>query len=562
MFNKLKIVCSTVLKKIIPKAQEINSSELESKNNTWFSYSDESDTVIIFVHGFITDSMKCWNLKDDVNWPYIVANDSNFDKVSIFLGGYFTAASSGDFDIRQCTLQLERAISLSINNQRAPISFKNIIFLAHSLGGIVTRHLIELNSNKFTTKSIGLILMASPTMGSSYADLFKFIGKFYGNKVSQQLRINSETLKDIDNRFRDLIHKKNISKLIGAEAIEQNSPVYVNGLPSFSSRIVAAESASRYFGGTVHIPNSNHFDIVKPNSIAHESHRFLINFFVSEFSKVRQVEFASNHTNQIPEMALSNKVLFDVYNKQSDDYFLSRADDQNFIQILTMSSIWLCGESGVGKTTIVKRLLSIKSFKPIEMTLSHIGSELSDERLQDELIQTVNTVEQSRRSNTFAEAVDALTLVSQKTPIVLFIDEVPLFELSDISRMRLLKFLSSLLDAIKKNAGSTIQFVICSIDEPNLKEGGEKLVDQIRLLKLQRWTNAELLRLTNTIETALPSITVSFNFKIKLINAVQGSPRILKNFYKRRLAVNILDESESISLACTLADFNVEEVTI
>jgi predicted alpha/beta hydrolase family esterase len=54
---------------------------------------------------------------------------------------------------------------------RPPVfSYDNIVFVAHSLGGVVVRYLLNSNREEFVKKNVGVLLYASPSFGSKQAD--------------------------------------------------------------------------------------------------------------------------------------------------------------------------------------------------------------------------------------------------------------------------------------------------------------------------------------------------------------------------------------------------------
>jgi len=53
------------------------------------------------------------------------------------------------------------------------MSRNSIVFVCHSTGGIVVRYLLESNWAQFKDKRVGLVLIASPSYGSTQADKVK-----------------------------------------------------------------------------------------------------------------------------------------------------------------------------------------------------------------------------------------------------------------------------------------------------------------------------------------------------------------------------------------------------
>lgn len=79
---------------------------------------------------------------------------------------------------------------------------KWIIFVCHSMGGIVVRRfLVERDTDLIDRDiGIGLFLVASPSLGASYANLLNMFAKLLGNSQADALRFaqNNAWLNDLD----------------------------------------------------------------------------------------------------------------------------------------------------------------------------------------------------------------------------------------------------------------------------------------------------------------------------------------------------------------------------
>lgn len=121
-------------------------------NNEWYQF-NTSDTVVVFVHGFFGDSRSTWLYIDPVDrqhstyWPELVRIDEGLEKPSIFLGGFYTDPDSGAFDSRQASKELHEALSIFDSSKHRVLDKKNHLFITHSTGGIVTRHMLYHHSD-------------------------------------------------------------------------------------------------------------------------------------------------------------------------------------------------------------------------------------------------------------------------------------------------------------------------------------------------------------------------------------------------------------------------------
>jgi hypothetical protein len=252
------------------------------ENNLWYEDRD-SDFAIVFVHGVLSDSRGCWyRSPQDSNtfgtyWPDLLVRDQRFLPYSIYLGGYYTAVDAGRYEIADCAQELFKALGRPGEKSRAVLSRRSIVFLCHSLGGVVVRYMLESRSPSFAHKNIGLALVASPAYGSELAIRLKFIAEFYHNSLGLQLQWGSWSLKDLDNRFRRLIAEKRIPDLSGVEACENHFIIHRKLWPD-KRLVVTEESAGRYFGPVTMLRNTDHFTCVKPEASSHPAYEFLQDF--------------------------------------------------------------------------------------------------------------------------------------------------------------------------------------------------------------------------------------------------------------------------------------------
>ncbi|MGE0085846.1 MAG: TIR domain-containing protein [Desulfococcaceae bacterium] len=256
----------------------------EGENNLWYEYND-SNTVIVFVHGILSDSRGCWLYQDKTNpenskyWPEMILEDKRIGKVSIFLGGFYTKFDSGDYKVENCSYEIFKALNRTDKEGRQPpISKKNIVFICHSTGGIVIRYMLEREQAVFKDKNIGLILIASPSYGSKLENRLDWLATLYNQQLGKQLKWGNAELQDIDGRFRDLLNDKKIPCLFGTEAYENHFIFHRKFLPD-KTRVVTKESAGRYFGAPVLLRNTDHFSTVKPHSFNHPAHELVVDFW-------------------------------------------------------------------------------------------------------------------------------------------------------------------------------------------------------------------------------------------------------------------------------------------
>ncbi len=256
-----------------------------SENNLWYEDRD-TELAIVFVHGVLSDSRGCWYREpadqdtSGTYWPDLLKDDPRFSHYSIYTGGYYTAIDSGPYQIADCAQELFAALGRTSGpplTNRPVLARQSIVFLCHSLGGIVVRYMLESRSMSFVDKNVGLALVASPSYGSDLANHLELIAEFYNNALGRQLKWGNWSLQDLDSRFRRLIAENRIPNLSGAEACENHFVIHRWLIPD-KKVVVTKESAGRYFGPAVMLRDTDHFTCVKPDGAKHPGYEFLQDF--------------------------------------------------------------------------------------------------------------------------------------------------------------------------------------------------------------------------------------------------------------------------------------------
>ncbi|MCK1715163.1 alpha/beta fold hydrolase [Bradyrhizobium sp. 143] len=124
-----------------------------------------SDMSIVFVHGFLSGGADAWG---NPSWPELLVKEPAARDTGVFVFSYQTKLSSRTYSIGDVV----DALREHFNNARLWDQHQ-LVFVCHSMGGIVVRRFIVANQLKFvdTDRVLGLFLIASPSLGSSDANL-------------------------------------------------------------------------------------------------------------------------------------------------------------------------------------------------------------------------------------------------------------------------------------------------------------------------------------------------------------------------------------------------------
>ncbi|WP_421303731.1 AAA family ATPase [Aeromonas veronii] len=497
-------------------------------NRGWYRNLD-SDTVIIFIHGLMSNCNKCWKNENGAYWPELASNDPRLDGVSIYLSEYYTSATSGDFDFNQCANEVFTDITtVGPNLQPPPIHKKKIIFVGHSAGGVISRLVVEKNRLAFKDKKIGFFLVASPSLGSDYNLLASIFIRIFDHSLAKELKWKSPILQDLDDRFRDIINRKELD-ICGRELFENK--IKASGIIAFFNRkIVEKESARRYFGSGVMIPKSDHSSICKPNDFEHHSHKELCKFISDNFPLVIRAPVLPK--NAAIKDCLSDP-LFERYKKDHEQYYIIKNIDTQLANTFHKYSIWVCGCSGVGKTVSIQRALMLKNLKFRYISLARSVNETIEQMYTDLLseLNDYNEIPTISKSHTLKLISEKIEQLSDEGYSALFIEEIPIK-----TKEEFIEFSESLFTIIPAvdSSKNTCHVILSSIFEPPLLEGTEfeKNTNKLKIIKVNKWNTQEIERLCKVIEEGLG---ISLLTRHEEYDSFNGSPRAVKKFYSDHL---------------------------
>jgi hypothetical protein len=244
----------------------------------WVRKPHDQDAAIIFVHGVLSEPRNAWR-SGKTFWPELICSVDQLREVGVYVFSYRADVFSGKYRISDAVDSLRDYLDLD-----GLLSFSKLLFVCHSMGGIVVRQfLVNLQTVLIDKRvKIGLFLIASPSLGSEYANLFKGLAKVLGNEQVQALRFADDNtlLNDLDKNFINLKELGRLS-IEGKELVEDEFIV----LPKFlGSYVVRPFSGAKYFGNSIKIPHSNHFTIAEARDSSAFQHRLLVHFAMKFFT--------------------------------------------------------------------------------------------------------------------------------------------------------------------------------------------------------------------------------------------------------------------------------------
>ncbi|KAF2787747.1 hypothetical protein K505DRAFT_379390 [Melanomma pulvis-pyrius CBS 109.77] len=202
---------------------------------------------IVFVHGLTGNREKTWTHPNNTFWPSALLSQ-DFPSARIMTFGYdanvvrfWTIASSNRLDDHG------KSLAYALLDQRGQVGQRPIVFIAHSLGGLVCEEALNLSNRRQDLASIlpntlGVIFMGTPHGGSHLASwgttVARYVNVFRGTNrdILRNLQPGSSDLHRTEEDFQHMLRREDIKLRIYCfyEALKMNDTI---------GKIVERESA-------------------------------------------------------------------------------------------------------------------------------------------------------------------------------------------------------------------------------------------------------------------------------------------------------------------------------
>jgi len=248
-------------------------------NGRWIRKLGEtaSPIAVVFVHGVLSAGETCWRHQNGTYWPELLSRQEAIGDVGIYEFTYHTDFFSGSYNLGNIVDALKECLRLDGVN-----SARKIVFVAHSMGGIVARRYVVQRFDELVERGaeLGLFLIASPSLGSSYASWLSPIARLMGHAQGQALAFcqNNVWLNDLNSDFRNVLARRKLA-VHGRELVEDRFVVLKR--LRILQQVVPPFSGAAYFGEAFKVPLSDHFSIAKPVDSQAIQHRMLCDFIKS-----------------------------------------------------------------------------------------------------------------------------------------------------------------------------------------------------------------------------------------------------------------------------------------
>lgn len=268
---------------------------------------------VVFVHGLTGDKFTTWSFDGTTSWLNWLAEDLSSINVyaAAYKSAFFASALTGQgasLDDRATTL-LDGVIA-----RRSPA--KRIVFISHSLGGLIVKRLLRVCADFASPKYhdllsniAGVVFIATPHQGAKLAKTLSGVLRVVTSKSVDELKAGAELTTELGSWFRNHVAKSQCAVHSYYETRKTNGVM-----------IVDKDHANPMIGGCDPVAvEADHITICKPTS--REAHlycsvRTILEDIINSAS-VKEASPASDGT-VVAELGDVNAVVVDARSLSDD----------------------------------------------------------------------------------------------------------------------------------------------------------------------------------------------------------------------------------------------------
>lgn len=258
---------------------------------------DKYDVDIVFVHGLLGCPFETWMCGTDENSVWAkkwLLEDLKQDRCNprVLSIGYDAQLLASDSEWRTMSFyDTSHDIASKLESARVGCGDRPVIFVTHSLGGIVVKQMLKDAAESSTSHLLesvsGVLFYGVPHHGSPVAQVIQaFKPRSLGiaqHPVTDHLH-GTPHLQSLNTWCADTFASRHIPALSLGENLACQLP-----LIGVEALVVPTASANPGFGEFVSVPSSNHIDVCKPTSKRDVRYTLARDFIVQNVAKSQAI---------------------------------------------------------------------------------------------------------------------------------------------------------------------------------------------------------------------------------------------------------------------------------
>jgi len=464
----------------------------------------------------------------------VCALDTSLPPLTLASYQYKTSLFHSPFGHKFASIQ-ELAAGLRTEVDLRYAQARQVILAGHSLGGVISRQFIlEEAKQGRRVDRYSLALYAVPHLGSIAANVGTMLSP--SHRHLRQLIMSSDILTVLNEDWLRL----------GLDGCVRAKYIVGTG-----DRVVSPSSAKAFVGNknVQTLTDYTHSNITQATGFTDLRYLALKELILDAVS-------ADNGASYKAQMLKGNP-LFEIYAKADAPYYIKRPDDAQVDA--HGGNTWLWGGSGVGKTSILRRL-ALNDTSVLQVTLSG-GRGSSAFELITMIADTINEGRESRYSTAgqvLSAIKTALSEARARGPVTLLIEEIPLDDKRE--REEFSRYIIDLCLMLRDLSGSgpLVRLALSGLYDPLQGIGSDqlKVAECLNVMHAAPWSKGEARALVDMLaELIRPDLSEEERGKITLRST--NSPRVVKSLFRRWK----FGTDRGLSLDALLDDVLVDQVT-
>ena len=236
---------------------------------------DLKPRVIVFVHG-IHEDHGAWRAANGAYWPQLIQTDPHFQQSDVVVAEYPTPSRHGQYSTEQLSQILWQGLK-----QKKVWDHREVVFVAHSLGGILTEEML-INHPADAARVRFVVSYATPHQGSFVANLAKI---YDSDPLLTDLRDSNDNsfLMDLEDKWRGTAAVSRIHRYCAYEALDTSAGEGVGRYLRAHTRVVGYYSAT--YGCDVDTAPkkivADHINIIRPADRSSDAYTFFARVYHS-----------------------------------------------------------------------------------------------------------------------------------------------------------------------------------------------------------------------------------------------------------------------------------------